>query len=63
MRDDEPTSWTALKILGTLCFVWVMLKLTVIGYYTDELFVQVIIPLAAGGALLAVDRAGSRDSG
>lgn len=56
MRDDEPMKWTPLFILGSLLILWAFIKGFIIGYYPDELVPQIVLPLAAGGALLGIDR-------
>lgn len=63
MRDDAPTRWTPLKIFGSLCLAWAFLKMAVIGFYPDELVLQVIVPLAVGFVLLAIDKRSVRGGG
>lgn len=62
MRDDEPSKWTFLKIAGLACAGWVLLKSAVIGYYPDEVPLQLILPSIVACGLLALDHYRQRNS-
>lgn len=56
MRDDAPMKIRPLQIVWILFIGWALIKMSVIGYYPDELVPFIIVPLAIGAVICGVDR-------
>lgn len=63
MGDEQPRKWTPLYVVGGLLIVWALIKATIIGYYPDELFLQIVLPGAVGFGLVGLDWLLSRQKG
>lgn len=56
MRDDTKKPLTALRVVALVLMAWVVLKMSVIGFYDDQLLPQIVLPLVVAMGLLFVDR-------
>lgn len=62
MRDDKKTPVSILNVIALILMGWVLLKMSVIGFYDDELLPLIVLPLAVAAGLHFLDRRRSQSS-
>lgn len=55
MRDDK-TQFSPLRIVALLFAGWAVIKMSIIGYYPDEVVPLILVPMVIALILLAIDK-------
>lgn len=62
MRDDEKKPVSVLTVVALVLMGWVILKMSVIGFYDDQLIPQIVLPFLVALGLMFLERRRSSSS-